>query len=98
YRRFAKRWERLADNLVEEWKAMNVVSALLVAGILTIFQIDGGADTVDKRLATSVALICAMYSLLTGCLLTISLSSVRRPILGIRWAIVSVWIPHLFLT
>ncbi|KAF9445048.1 hypothetical protein P691DRAFT_762838 [Macrolepiota fuliginosa MF-IS2] len=57
YRRFAKMWERLADKLSEEWKIMNVVSTLLVAGILTIFQIEGGVCTELKRGFAFAALI-----------------------------------------
>ncbi|KXN80928.1 hypothetical protein AN958_06585 [Leucoagaricus sp. SymC.cos] len=34
-----ERWEHFIDSLLEEWRSLNIVSALLVPGILTISKL-----------------------------------------------------------
>ncbi|KAI5892387.1 uncharacterized protein SCHCODRAFT_01152563 [Schizophyllum commune H4-8] len=56
---FKKTWEQFVDNLLHEWKVLNVISALLTSAVLTILQIDAAAADPVVRTATLLAL--AMY-------------------------------------
>ncbi|KAG6894776.1 hypothetical protein C0992_004732 [Termitomyces sp. T32_za158] len=55
--RFKNSWEVFVDSLIREWKTLNVVSALLLSAILTMFQIQSAADDPITRTAAFLSLI-----------------------------------------
>lgn len=64
--RFKVSWEEFIDTLIQEWKTLNVVSALLLSAILTMFQIDDANNEGVVRAASLFSLICATWSLIYG--------------------------------
>ncbi|KAG6836331.1 hypothetical protein H0H93_009081 [Arthromyces matolae] len=79
-------WEAFIDSLLREWKVFNIVSVLLLSAILTILQIDSaGSDPVARNCAL-VSLICALMSLLYGCIYIIRFSSMRKTHKAVEWA------------
>ncbi|KAL1665121.1 hypothetical protein GGF50DRAFT_53373 [Schizophyllum commune] len=56
---FKTTWEQFVNNLLQEWKALNVISALLTSAVLTILQIEAAAADPVARTAALLAL--AMY-------------------------------------
>ncbi|KXN85212.1 hypothetical protein AN958_11577 [Leucoagaricus sp. SymC.cos] len=89
FRRLKKDWECFIDNVVREWKTLNIISGLLLSGILTIFQIEGAESDPITRYMAFWSLISALLSLTYGCLFIIRFSSMRRAYKAIEWAIVS---------
>ncbi|ELU36935.1 hypothetical protein AG1IA_09035 [Rhizoctonia solani AG-1 IA] len=53
--RFKQSWDEFMDSLQKEWKTLNVVSALLLSAILTMFQVEGSDEPV-MRTAALIAL------------------------------------------
>ncbi|KAF9449383.1 hypothetical protein P691DRAFT_728037 [Macrolepiota fuliginosa MF-IS2] len=87
YLRLKQDWEDFIDNLLREWKTLNIISGLLLSGILTIFQIEGaGSDPITRYMAFW-SLISALLSLLYGCLFTVRFSGMRRAHRAAEWAI-----------
>ncbi|KAL0581800.1 hypothetical protein V5O48_000280 [Marasmius crinis-equi] len=66
-RRFKHSWEDFISSLLREWKTLNVVSALLLSAILTMFQIPNAASDPLTRTAALLSLICAIMALSYGC-------------------------------
>ncbi|KAL1756129.1 hypothetical protein FB107DRAFT_290387 [Schizophyllum commune] len=56
---FKRTWEHFVDNLLHEWKVLNVISALLTSTVLAILQIDTAAA--DPVVRTAALLALAMY-------------------------------------
>ncbi|KAF9450594.1 hypothetical protein P691DRAFT_700896 [Macrolepiota fuliginosa MF-IS2] len=86
YHRFEKKWTSLVQKLTEEWKTMNIVSALLIPGLLTMFQIDSAAGDPVTRYLAFCSLILATFSLLFGCFFVIQFTRTHRVIMGMEWA------------
>ncbi|KAF9451845.1 hypothetical protein P691DRAFT_723248 [Macrolepiota fuliginosa MF-IS2] len=86
YRRLKDRWETFIDILIKEWTTLNIVSALLVPGVLTMFQIAGGAaaDPVTRYLSFW-SLLSALLSLLYGCMFIVRFSRMRKTYIIIEW-------------
>ncbi|KAG6900290.1 hypothetical protein C0993_000263 [Termitomyces sp. T159_Od127] len=79
-------WETFIDSLLREWKTLNIVSVLLLSAILTLLQIDAaGSDPIARNCAL-VSLICALMSLLYGCIYIIRFSSMRKTYKALEWA------------
>ncbi|KAJ3569974.1 hypothetical protein NP233_g4707 [Leucocoprinus birnbaumii] len=87
YLRLKKNWEHFIDNLMREWKTLNIISGLLLSGILTIFQIEGVNNDPLTRAAALCSLNCALLSLLYGCFFIIRFSGMRRVYRAAEWAI-----------
>ncbi|THH17593.1 hypothetical protein EW146_g3262 [Bondarzewia mesenterica] len=64
--RFKQSWETFVDSLLREWKTLNVVSALLLSAIMTIFQIPSALNDPLTRTAALLSLVCALMSLSYG--------------------------------
>ncbi|KAF7984351.1 hypothetical protein HWV62_15371 [Athelia sp. TMB] len=84
--RFKRSWEIFIDSLLKEWKTQNVVSALLLSAILTMFQIEPATSDPITRTAGLISLICALMSLIYGCMYIIRFSTMRTMYKASRWA------------
>ncbi|CAE7099997.1 unnamed protein product [Rhizoctonia solani] len=83
--RFKQSWDEFMDSLQKEWKTLNVVSALLLSAILTMFQVEG-SDQPVMRTAALIALVCALWSLTFGCIYILRFSTMRSMHKASRWA------------
>ncbi|GAB1527419.1 hypothetical protein RhiTH_010594 [Rhizoctonia solani] len=83
--RFKQSWDEFMDSLQKEWKTLNVVSALLLSAILTMFQVEGSDEPV-MRTAALIALVCALWSLTFGCIYILRFSTMRSMHKASRWA------------
>ncbi|KAJ3574435.1 hypothetical protein NP233_g1755 [Leucocoprinus birnbaumii] len=86
YHKLKRDWETLIDDLVEEWRTLNIVSAMLIPGILTLFQVDGASNDPVTRSLAHWALILALWSLVYGCLYVIQFRRMRNDHTIIGWA------------
>ncbi|KAL1728173.1 hypothetical protein EV714DRAFT_215745, partial [Schizophyllum commune] len=84
---FKTTWEQFVDNLLQEWKVLNVISALLTSAVLTILQIKAAAADPIVRTAALLALICTLMSLLYGCLYTVRFGSMKAMYKASEWAV-----------
>ncbi|TFY76837.1 hypothetical protein EWM64_g7176 [Hericium alpestre] len=84
--RFRHSWEAFIDSLIREWKTLNVVSALLLSAILTMFQIPDAANDPLTRTAALLSLVCALMSLSYGCIYIVRFGTMRSMIRASRWA------------
>ncbi|KAL0063491.1 hypothetical protein AAF712_009585 [Marasmius tenuissimus] len=85
-RRFKYTWEDFIDSLLREWKTLNVVSALLLSAILTMFQVPNAASDPVTRTAALLSLICAIMALSYGCMFIVRFGSMRSMFRASRWA------------
>ncbi|KAG6811190.1 hypothetical protein H0H92_008630, partial [Tricholoma furcatifolium] len=79
-------WEDFIDSLLREWKTLNIISALLLSAILTLLQLDGAGSDPVTRNCSLIALICALLSLLFGCIYIIRFASMRKTYTALKWA------------
>ncbi|KAJ7708999.1 hypothetical protein B0H17DRAFT_916919 [Mycena rosella] len=75
---FRSSWENFIDSLMREWKTLNVISVLLMSAILTMLQIDAAAAHPVTRTTALFSLICALMSLLYGCMYIIRFGTMRK--------------------
>ncbi|KAJ7233043.1 hypothetical protein C8J57DRAFT_960632, partial [Mycena rebaudengoi] len=74
---FRSSWETFIDSLMREWKTLNIISVLLLSAILTVLQIDAAANQITRTSAL-FSLICALMSLLYGCMYIIRFGTMRK--------------------
>ncbi|KAJ7499828.1 hypothetical protein FB451DRAFT_45994 [Mycena latifolia] len=74
---FRSSWEGFIDSLMREWKTFNIISVLLLSAILTMLQIDAAAHPITRTSALC-SLICALMSLLYGCMYIIRFGTMRK--------------------
>ncbi|TFK37839.1 hypothetical protein BDQ12DRAFT_140223 [Crucibulum laeve] len=79
-------WEAFIDSLMREWKTLNIVSILLVSAILTILQIQSAAADPITRYSALLSLVCALMSLLYGCMFIIRFGTMRKTYKAAEWA------------
>ncbi|KZV69163.1 hypothetical protein PENSPDRAFT_735559 [Peniophora sp. CONT] len=60
---FRDAWGQFISTLLEEWKVLNVVSALLSASVLALLALDGALDDPITRTAGTISLVCALWSI-----------------------------------
>ncbi|KAJ3785829.1 hypothetical protein GGU10DRAFT_375436 [Lentinula aff. detonsa] len=84
--RFKLSWETFIDSLMREWKTLNVVSALLLSAILTMFQIEDAATDPLTRSAALLSLVCAIMSLSYGCIYIVRFGTMRSMYRASIWA------------
>ncbi|KAJ7618440.1 hypothetical protein FB45DRAFT_1063108 [Roridomyces roridus] len=73
--RFKYSWEDFIGSLIKEWKTLNVVSALLLSAILTMFQIPPAASDPVTRTTALLSLVSALMSLCYGCVYIVRFST-----------------------
>ncbi|KAJ6616984.1 hypothetical protein B0H10DRAFT_2386940 [Mycena sp. CBHHK59/15] len=74
---FRSTWERFIGSLLHEWKTLNIISVLLLSAIPTMHQIDTAANLITRTSAL-FSLICALMSLLYGCIYIIRFGAMTR--------------------
>ncbi|KIY72501.1 hypothetical protein CYLTODRAFT_417889 [Cylindrobasidium torrendii FP15055 ss-10] len=84
--RFKHSWEAFIDSLLREWKTLNVVSALLLSAIMTMFQVEDAVNDPLTRTAALLSLICALMSLSYGCMYIVRFGTMRSMYRASRWA------------
>ncbi|KZT51812.1 hypothetical protein CALCODRAFT_503052 [Calocera cornea HHB12733] len=84
-REFKLSWEEFNDHVIKEWKTLNLVSALLLTAILTLFQIEVSNEPVTHTCGL-LSLVCALLSLLFGCMYIVRFSTMRTMSKAARWA------------
>ncbi|KIJ33183.1 hypothetical protein M422DRAFT_35560, partial [Sphaerobolus stellatus SS14] len=84
--RFKESWEGFIESVLKEWKTLNVVSALLLTAILAIFQIEGAAKAIAIRTSASLSLICALMSLIYGCVYILRFATMKSMYRAFKWA------------
>ncbi|KAF8815765.1 hypothetical protein BYT27DRAFT_6655025 [Phlegmacium glaucopus] len=87
YTKLTSSWQFFIDSVIEEWKTFNVVSALLLAAVLTMLQIQSTADDPLTRYTALFSLLCALISLIFGCMFVVLFSSMRRIHRAAEWAL-----------
>ncbi|KAJ7133440.1 hypothetical protein C8R44DRAFT_611067, partial [Mycena epipterygia] len=70
-------WEGFIDSLMREWKTLNIISVLLLSAILTMLQIDAASHPLTRTTAL-FSLVCALMSLLYGCVYIIRFGTMRK--------------------
>ncbi|KAJ7661549.1 hypothetical protein DFH06DRAFT_376054 [Mycena polygramma] len=75
--RFKHSWEDFIGSLIKEWKTLNVVSALLLSAILTMFQIPPIASNPVTRTTALLSLVNALMSLCYGCVYIVRFATMR---------------------
>ncbi|KAI5835630.1 hypothetical protein K523DRAFT_411388 [Schizophyllum commune Tattone D] len=84
--RFKDSWESFINSLLREWKTQNIISALLMSGLMSMLQIDAASSDVVTRTLCLLALIAALMSLLYGCLYIIRFGTMKRMHKAAAWA------------
>ncbi|KAH9479833.1 hypothetical protein JR316_0008428 [Psilocybe cubensis] len=89
YTRLKSTWEGFIDSVMREWKTFNIISlmAFTHSAILTILQIDTAADDPITRYTAIASLICALISLLFGCMYIIRFGTMRKTYKAAEWAL-----------
>jgi len=85
--KFKCNWENLIDQVIKEWKTLNVVSALLLSAIMTMFQINDATVQAITRPASLISLICAVWSLIYGGVYILRFGTMRSMYKASRWAL-----------
>ncbi|KAJ6541625.1 hypothetical protein B0H19DRAFT_856283, partial [Mycena capillaripes] len=75
--RFRSSWESFIDLQMQEWQTLNIISVLLLSAILTMLQIAGATNPITRTSAL-FSLICAIMSLVYGCLYIIRFGTMRK--------------------
>ncbi|KAG1840906.1 hypothetical protein DFJ58DRAFT_84489 [Suillus subalutaceus] len=84
--RFKHSWEAFIDSLLREWKTLNLVSALLLSAILSMFQNVVMAQDPVIRTAALLSLTSALMSLTFGCIYIVRFGTMRSMYKATRWA------------
>ncbi|KAJ3508099.1 hypothetical protein NLJ89_g5943 [Agrocybe chaxingu] len=79
-------WHSFIDSLMREWKTLNIISVLLLSAILTILQIDSAANDSLTRYAALLSMMCALMSLIYGCIYIIRFGAMRKTHKAAEWA------------
>ncbi|KAI6038095.1 hypothetical protein EDC04DRAFT_3113890 [Pisolithus marmoratus] len=84
--RFKTSWESFIDSLLREWKTLNLVSALLLSAILSMFQNTEMAYDPVIRTTALLSLTCALMSLSYGCVYIVRFATMKTMYKAARWA------------
>ncbi|KAJ7173467.1 hypothetical protein C8R46DRAFT_892782 [Mycena filopes] len=74
---FRATWEGFIDSLMREWQTLNIISVLLMSAILTMLQIEAASHPITRTSAL-FSLICALMSLLYGCMYIVRFGGMRK--------------------
>lgn len=84
--RFKQSWEVFIDSLLREWKTLNLVSALLLSAILSMFQNTQMSQDPVIRTAALLSLTSALMSVSFGCVYIVRFGNMRSMYKATRWA------------
>ncbi|VDB83143.1 unnamed protein product [Peniophora sp. CBMAI 1063] len=84
---FQTAWESFVGSLLEEWKSITVVSALLSASILALLALDGALDDPVTRTAGLASLLCSLWSIVYSSMYIVRFSQMQRRLRrAVNWA------------
>ncbi|PVG01319.1 hypothetical protein CPB86DRAFT_97461 [Serendipita vermifera] len=83
--RFKAQWETFIEGLAKEWETMNIMSALLLGVILTLFQIGEATFEPVTRTAAFLSLISALVSLISGIMFIVQFRTMRYMSRAATW-------------
>ncbi|KAF8148053.1 hypothetical protein B0H34DRAFT_803176 [Crassisporium funariophilum] len=86
YENLQRSWSLFIDSLMREWKTLNIISVLLLSAILTFLQIESAANDPLTRYTALLSMICALMSLLYGCMYIIRFGTMRTTYKAAEWA------------
>ncbi|KAG2013144.1 GTP cyclohydrolase II [Coprinopsis cinerea AmutBmut pab1-1] len=86
YSKLKRSWHHFIDSLIKEWKTLNIVSVLLLSAILALLQIESANADPWVHYAALCSLICALVSLLMGCMYIIRFNTMRKTYKAVAWA------------
>ncbi|KAJ2917469.1 hypothetical protein MD484_g2902, partial [Candolleomyces efflorescens] len=86
YKRLTKSWKHFIDTVIREWKTLNLISVLLLSAIVAILQIESAFLDPVVHYSALYSLICALLSLLFGCMYILRFNTMRLPHKAIQWA------------
>lgn len=86
YKNLKTTWENFIESVMREYKTFNVISVLLLSAILTILQIESAAHDALTRYTAMASLICALLSVLYGCVYIIRFGGMKRTYKGFEFA------------
>ncbi|KAJ3569453.1 hypothetical protein NP233_g5035 [Leucocoprinus birnbaumii] len=66
YKRHKGSWEVFIDSLLRDWKTFNIISGLLLSGVLTVLQLEGASSDPVTRYFAFWSLISALLRQLHG--------------------------------
>ncbi|KAF9477260.1 hypothetical protein BDN70DRAFT_762261, partial [Pholiota conissans] len=86
YLNLQRTWEFFIDSLMREWRTLNIVSVLLLSAILSILQIEMAVNDPVTVYTALLSMLCALMSLLYGCVYIIRFGSMRKVSKAAMWA------------
>ncbi|KAJ4482505.1 hypothetical protein J3R30DRAFT_2182311 [Lentinula aciculospora] len=83
---FKASWEVLVDDLLQEWKMFNIISALVQTSVPVLLSLDAqvGSDPITKT-GVLLSFICAGISLLCGSFCVLQFGSMRKMPKAAEW-------------
>ncbi|TFK28948.1 hypothetical protein FA15DRAFT_664592 [Coprinopsis marcescibilis] len=86
FEKLKRSWQHFIDTLIKEWKTLNIISVLLLSAILSLLQIESANADPLLHYAAIYSLVCALISLLLGCVYIVRFNTMRKPHKAIAWA------------
>ncbi|KIM38640.1 hypothetical protein M413DRAFT_29891 [Hebeloma cylindrosporum] len=86
YSKLQNTWQTFIDSLMREWKTLNIIAVLLLSAILSLFQIQSAANDPLTRYSALLSMICALMSLIYGCIYIIRFETMRKAYKAAEWA------------
>ncbi|KJA16013.1 hypothetical protein HYPSUDRAFT_172005, partial [Hypholoma sublateritium FD-334 SS-4] len=86
YLNLQKTWELFVESLMREWRTLNIVSVLLLSAILSLLQIESAINDPVTVYLSLISMICALMSLIYGCLYIIQFGSMKKVSKAAMWA------------
>lgn len=84
--RFKVSWDEFVDSVTTEWQVQNVVSVLLLGAVLAELSIDSIESDPVTRTAALLSLVCALMSLLYGCIYMAQFGAMKKLYKAASWA------------
>ncbi|KAM6497285.1 hypothetical protein JOM56_007758 [Amanita muscaria] len=78
-------WNEFLDSLSNEWKTLNLISALLLTAIYNVLLL-GGQGSALTQCTALMSLFSALMSLILGCLYLVRFDTMRRTYKAIQWS------------
>jgi hypothetical protein len=82
---FKTTWKDFVDSMVEEWKTLNFVSALLLPSILTMLSMDRIAKDPWTCYTAMFSMLFAFISLVFGFGYIVGFNAIRDAYKGLKW-------------
>ncbi|KAF8652629.1 hypothetical protein AX16_004290 [Volvariella volvacea WC 439] len=84
--RYKASWRGFVDELIKEWKTLNLVSTLMMAAVLAFLQLPTVAQDRLTAVVAVLSLQSALMSLLYGCAYAIRFNVMKQKEKALAWA------------